>query len=697
MSTPDLEKVAHPAWLWRSSRWFDPTASARGPIPSSLPLRAQLDPASRLAGSPARTSALLAATVATLRKKAGPVAITIDPKEVADPAPSGRWFLLAVLTCLPVSLRLGLRISTFEDQPDPALWDVVVVSRPATGFQTVRPEDNPPLGGDLPASFLLDHLRADDPETVEEVARESANPERWLEEIRLRRPKAEAVGAAPRGTARGTAGGSPARTEAPRRLLLNTPEAWLSLSHRDDDDRAKVVKAWLDRPDAPAPSEGILDAVAQIRPPGRDTERWCAALLRWAAAGPSRTAAVRRLAATLDSEPLPLEPAVRASLWTEYMHALLDLGLYGDAVAAFSAPSATLLLEAGAARVLTEAWVRVPASRRPEGALKELVDKLIVGPKGGVVVAHLWQALMVEDRDARADIVLQEVARRVSLDETIKVDALLDVLADSPQAMRWVGHVARIAPPDRLWALVAPVTSGPEDPLWEHCVDVRSQSASPEDRIADLVGLPEPQILRLERELRRTAGTVRVWRFPDGSVAEGASRLAMLVERSPLWLWLYLCASPAGSIADARTSNLVDAFCADPPASSDERRAAVSMAEALGAGEGWTPLAHASLLLRLTLAPDGDGSSFALDLSAALARGAARRPEGARHLADITDELGVLPPDHPAIITFVTKLLPAAFARGIPPAYVGSVHVSRWPMPTRDAWRRVVETLGGLR
>jgi len=270
-------------------------------------------------------------------------------------------------------------------------------------------------------------------------------------------------------------------------------------------------------------------------------------------------------------------------------------------------------------------------------------------------------------------------------------------LADSPQAMRWVGHVARTAAPDRLWALVAPVTSGPEDPLWEHCVDVRSQSASPEDRIADLVGLPEPQVLRLERELRRVAANVRVWRFPDTSVAEGASRLAQLHERSALWLWLYLCASPPDVIGDSRLATLIDTFCSDPPASSDERRAAVAMAEGLGAADGWTPLSHASLFLRLTLAPDGDGSGFAQDLSGAIARGSARRPEGARHLADITDELGVLPPDHPAITQFINRLLPLAFPRGIPPAYVGSVHVSRWPMPTRDSWRRVVETLGGLR
>lgn len=684
--------IAHPAWLWRSSRWFDPTAPPRGPAPSSLPLRAQLDPAARLGGSPMRTAGLLASCVARLRAHDAPVAVVVDPSQVADPAPAGRWLLLALLTLLPQDMASRLRISTFEHDPAPEDWDVVVASSPPRGFAHIRPEAQPPLGGDVPATFILERLLDDDPELAAEAATwgDGSGGDAWATAIRLRRPSNRTLTPGLGGRRSAEPG---ATRDTPRRLGLNTAEAWLSLADRSDHERARIIDGWLGHEDAP-PTDEVLDAVAAIRPAGQDVVGWCTALLRWCEEGPSRTVAARLLGDVLDGEALPLEPSTRASLFTELVRVHLELGHFDEALAVLSSPAAHTLSASGAGQVVADAWLRLPNSRRPLEALNSMVSMLLESPDGDEAVSHLWQALMVQERDARADHVLQLVAQRALHEPGLRLDGITSVLAESPQAMRWVGHVARSAPPDRLRALVAPVTRGPDDPLWEHCVDVRSQHASPEDRIADLVGLPEQQVSRLERELRRAAASVRVWRFPDVSVAEGAARLADLAERSPLWLWLHVCATPPQANRDGIVPKIVIAYCTRPPNTHDERRAAISMAEGLGLAEGWTPASHAELLLRLALAPDGDGTRPADDLAAGIARGLGRRHDAGPHMAELTEELAALPADHPALMSFLNRLLPLAFSRGVPGDYVSSTRYNRWPGQTRDAWLRIIDSLG---
>jgi len=692
LSPHDADAVDHPAWLWRSSRWFDPAAPARGPVPNALPLRSQLDPASRLGGNSSRTAGLLAACVAAIRKGETPVSIIVDPNKLADPAPSGRWFLLALLTVLPPALGRSLRISTFEDAPTAEDWDIVVVREPVFGFRALRPETHPALGGDLPASFILERLLADDIDTVEAAAHWSdpTASDPWAAAVRERRPR---TGVSTPFTPHRTQGPGDAE---PRRLRLNTPEAWLSLSNRTEDARSRIVATWLTR-DAEPPSEGILDAVATVRPAGRDTVEWCQALLRWAEDGPCATAATRLLMQTVDHEPLPLEPSTRGSLFTEAVRLLIRHGLFDEALAAMSGPSASALLEAGAGRVVTEAWVRLPPTRRPTAALDHLVERLLHAEDGDLAIAHLWLALMVQDQDARADHVLMQSANLAAQDPGLRIDALLEALTDSPQAMRWVGHVARLAPPERLWDLVAPVTSGPSDALWEHCVDVRAQTAGPEGRIADLVGLPQPQVARNERELRREAASIRVWHFPDRALSEGASRLANLQTGSELWSWLQLCAADPVSTPDGVLATGVEQLCSHPPTTTDERRATAAMAEGLGMAEGWTAAQHAELLLRLVVSADPDSSGYGKDLALALVRGVARRPDASTQLAAVSDQLCALPPEHPAVVEFLTRLLPMAFTRGVPREYLQTVAPSRWPPSTRESWARIMESLGPTR
>lgn len=694
LRTPFSSDLPHPAWLWRTSRWFDPTSPGTGTLPGSLPLRAQLDPASRLAGGSASGCAeLLAGTVSALRSADGPLAVVVPPEVLADPAPAGRWFILALLTLLPRATALRLRASTWEVNPDPRAWDLVIVNATPHGFRPIHVEDPPPAGTDIPASFILDRLRSDDPEEIERAADwvDAADSDPWGAGIRRRWDPPAATRGRP--TSRPPPG-SPGASSPPRRLRLNTPEAWLSLSDQSEGDRAAIVRAWIQKTQAVPPSEAILGAVIQIRPRGRDVTPWIEALLAWCDTGPSRSVAARELGAVLDVENLPLEPAVRASLWTEHVAALLELGQFGDALAACDGPAAGTLIDAGAGEVVIDAWTRLPNSRRSEPSLRALAERLTASPHGEAAVSRLWQTLIVQEQDAWADVVLQVVAERASEGRCCPIDELLSLLSDSPQAMRWVGHVARRAPPTALAALTEPVTSGPGDPLWDHLSDVRSQHASVEDQIADQIGMPAQQIERNERDLRRAIGAVRVWHFPDRTVAAGAGRLATLERASPVWAWLQFCASEPGQRPASGTASVVDALCARPPSVADEVTALWMMTEGLGSAAGWTPVQHAELLVRLALSPTVSDPSFALDLGASLARGMGRRPDAPVHLAALTDQMAMMPPGHPATQLFVQRLLPVALARGVPPAYLRAVQPSTWSMPTRDLWQRVVHSIG---
>jgi hypothetical protein len=687
------EQLAHPAWIWRSSRWFDPTAPPVGALPGPLALRGALDPAARLTGGAERTASLISGIVSRLRRHEGPIAVVVDPAVLPDPAPAGRWFLLALLTVLPPAARARLRVSSFEASPAPGAWDVVVTPSAPAGYRAMLPGEPVDLANDVPARFVLESLLADDPEQVERAAlwAEPNDSDPWGAAVHRRWialiPPAPSPEAPPPTRERPAAA-------PPRRLHLNTPEAWLSLSDRRDEERAAIVRAWANRPDAPPPAEAILGAVIQIRPRGRDVAVWIEALLRWAETGAARLAAVRELGAVLEAEALPLEPAVRASVWTEYIASLLDLGQFGEALAACDDASARALIQAGAGEVVAEAWTQLPASRRPEGALRALVERLCDSPKGQPGLTHLWQALIVQEHDTRADVLLQVVGDRAARGACCPIHTLLDLLAGSPQAMRWVGHIARKAPPTALATLVAPVTSGPGDPLWEHFLDVRSQHAPAEHRIADLIGLPLELVRRSERDLRDVIASIRVWRFPDRAVAAGAGRLASIDGVPALWSWLQLCASGPDQRPSSGTASLVDALCLRPPTSNDERSAVWMMTEGMGAAEGWTPPQHAELLLRLALTPSSVDPNLPLDLGASLVRGVARRADAAVHLAALTDQVALLPPGHPATQVFLQRLLPVAFSRGVPAAYIRAVRPGSWSAPTRDLWQRIIQSLG---
>lgn len=683
------KKLTHPAWIWRSSRWFDPTSAPTGPLPGTVPLRSQLTPAARLCDDPSQTIDLLASTVAGLRRPNGPIAVVVDPNTVADPAAAGRWYLLALLTILPPAVRVRLRVSSFEARPAAGAWDVVITSAPPDGYRTLRPGDGAPDTHDVPPRFILERLGADDPETLEQAAHwsDAGDSDPWGAAIRQRWVVAEPSRTLPQTRP------SHERRRPPR-LRLNTPEAWLSLTDRTDEERGRIVQAWLEHHAETAPTESILGAIGRVRPSGHCVMPWTEALLRWTDAGPSRVAAAKILGITLDDELLPGGVTTRAALWTEYQISLMELGQFDEALAACSGVSAQALIDAGAGQVVTEAWVRLPNNRRPEGGLRDLVGRLSDSASGQGGLIHLWQALMVQEQDAQADVVLHEIATRQGHSPRCPIDRFLQILAGSAQATRWVGHVARSASPSQLARLIDPVTSGAHDPLWEHCIDVRSQHGSPEERIADQISLPEPQVARLEHELRDLAATVRVWRFPAPLVAAGAQRLAGLEGASMIWRWLHLCASPAQDRPSGGIAALIDGLARTPPATAAERAAVWTMSEGLGMAEGWPPVQHAELLLRLGLVTGAADPNFLLDLGASLARGIGRRADAADHLARVTEQIAVLPAGHPAAQLFLKRLLPVIFAKGVTETYTRAVDTTGWPPENRSLWLRILKSLG---
>ncbi|TVQ91417.1 MAG: hypothetical protein EA397_10210 [Deltaproteobacteria bacterium] len=677
-------KLRHPAWLWRSSRWFDHTAPPTGPIPGPLPLRTSIEAARRLAGGSRPCACLIAGVVAALRTQELPVAILLGEHDPEDAVHASRWFLLSLLTLLPRPIREVLRLSGYEHRPDPSDWDVILTSEPPEGFFILRIGEDPALADDLPATFLFDRLQADALEQAEEASGwyEPDADDPWAEGIAPRWNQSRPTLAEPGAPSLGTG-----------RLRQRSPEAWLSLVGQPEAHRAREVKAWLDG--APeAPSEDVLGAITRVRPRNSHSDAWARALLRWADEGPSAMAATLELGVTLEREPLPMPPAVLSSLWTEYVMLLLHHARFSDALAACESPAAHTLIAEGAGQVVADAWVHLPSSRRPEGALLSLVDELLASPNGPDALAQLWQALMVDEHDGRADMLLRRIASTIDRNPDVELDPLLSVLAQSPQAMRWVGHVARHTTSRRLSSLVSPVTSGPHDPLWEHCIDVRAQVCPAEVQIADQLGMPEAQIQRAERELRERVAEVQFWRFPDVDIADGAARLALADGASPIWSWLEICARPPERNGRTNLATRLTRLCAFPPAQHKERRSLWVMTECMGSAEGWSAASHAALLVRFSLTSDPEDGSFILDLSTALARGVAKGAGGAQRLAHVTDELCTLPEGHPATETFLRRILPVVYTRGVPKDYIKEVNPSKWHKATLATWQRVVKSLG---
>lgn len=682
--SPEIaERLQHPAWLWRSSRWFDPEAPPTGPVPGPLPLRTSIEAARRLTGGSAQCAALLAAMVAGLRAGDRPIAVVLDQQSIDDNVHATRWLLLSLLTLLPKPLRQGLRLSAFEPEPSAQDWDLVLTTTKPQGFRCIVANEPLDVSHDLPATFLLDRLKADALEQAQEASQ-------WLDEG-AEDPWASAIERLWDQSAPTLSTPAPSRRPNTR-LHLTTPEAWLALIGRPEAERHAAVRSWLET-STDSPTEAALGALSRVRTRGVDTNEWVRALLRWADVGPCAVQATLELGRTLELELLPQEPGVLASIWTEYLLLLLKHGRFSDALAACESPTAHRLIDQGAGHVIVEAWVHLPSSRRPESALIGLVDSLRTAPHGGAALTQLWQALMVDENDGRADLLLQRVAGAVSHDSGLDLTPLLKSLAASPQAMRWVGHVARQASPRVLGALVEPVTNGGLDPLWEHCVDVRAQICPPETQIADQLGMPEAQVQRSERELRDRAADVQFWRFPDIDIADGAARLAEVDDASALWSWIELCARPPSPQSQQTVPTIVTRLCAAPPAREVERRSLWTVTESLGAA-GWSPAQFAGLLIRLALAHDTEDGAFSMDLSTALARGIARGPSGAKTLAEVTNHLGTLPDGHPATDRFIRRILPITYARGVPAGYTEAVQASDWPESTHSLWRRVVQSLG---
>jgi hypothetical protein len=179
--------------------------------------------------------------------------------------------------------------------------------------------------------------------------------------------------------------------------------------------------------------------------------------------------------------------------------------------------------------------------------------------------------------------------------------------------------------------------------------------------------------------------------FPDDLVADIAEQLTEVPVASALWMWVAIAAGPTGRYDHETIDATTVAFCESPPDDDLDRMTALRAAEALGEADGWSPMEHARWLVRLCLAPDPADAAFNFELALAVMRGMTRRSDGNERLAEITEALVELPPNHPALQAFLEVLLPSLWPKRASPGYTKLVNDNNWNAMVRSRWRAAVK------
>lgn len=706
-----VRRLGHPAWLWTRDWWFDPTLpdDRPGPTPPALPLRTVLQAAAPLAESRRRLIKTLAATVAALRRRQlgerpQPVAVVVPTAVVTSASAPARSFALALLTCLPPDLRDAARVAVGELAPDPERLDLVVCDAAPAGFQLVDAADPPGEGDDLVAYYIRNRLHAGDSEAVEAAAFLSSDaPDGWGEAVAalLRQGGPglsdfgdEALARDPEGTVRAIAARLRAGATVDERLLdilvkvtLRTrdPRPWLALVGRPAVVRARAVQALLARSSDLEPKGPLIKALGALYPPGAEIGPWLEALLGWVQAGHPQ--AVEVLQHTLLDWPASRTRATRASLWSEVVRTLVRLRRYDAAMDAVVSPLSRELAREGAGRAVASNWGAIPAEVRSPEKLAELVDLLAEAADAGPAVAMLFRYI----RDSQAEV-LALVTRWTALARADDPDdPVLELVRSSDYLADWVRDAVQRGAPEEAELLVSRLARGPEDPVWEVAAEALFDPDADDPRGQLLAMRPlGSAVARLAGRSHELLGlTLSSARYPDPELTELARELAEVPGRSQVWPWIAISAAPTGRFDDATVDATVAAFCEAPPASVAEQELALVSARALGEADGAEPIDHARWIVRLCLAPD-DGTAFQIALATAMVQGLATQPEAAVRMAAITNLLLDLEADHPALLTFVTYLLPNAWLGGLPRMYIQAVETERLHDSIATTWRDLV-------
>lgn len=716
-----LHRLSHPAWLWTRDDWFDlrQAETARIQAPAALSLRHLVQLAQPLSGNRRRSSKALAATVAALRARLldpslEPVAVLASPQALVSASTPGRYFLLALLTLLPPDLRERLRVGWGEITPDPERFDLVVCSGRQHGARTLGPSgfrlvdaiEPPSEGEDLVAYYIRNRLNANDPEAIEAAAHlEAGGPEARLdpwgagiaELLREGLPGISAVD--PERIARDAEGAvraMAARLRAGATLddgLLNDlilvtlatrdPRPWAPLGERPAVVRARAVRALLDQAQKFKPRSSLVQVLGALYPPGAELEPWVQALMRWIRAGSD--AALQVLEQTLLSWPSPRTRATRASVWSEVVRLLVSVKRYDAAQQAVVSPLARELAQDGAGRALVGNWSAIPAEHRSPERLGELVEILAGAKDSGPAIAMLFRYV----RESPAEVATL-VRRWTDLRGTTDGDPLLEAIRSSDYVGEWIAAAIARGAPHEVGELVQRWARGPDDPVWGQAEELLAAEYGddPRNRFVALHAL-SPGLVALEPRAQALIGpAIAATRYPDYELAEVACALVEVPGASSLWGWIALTANVPDRFDDGTVDATTVAFCADPP-DLPLQEVALASARALGLAERWEVIDHARWIVRLCLAPD-DGTRFHLALAQALVQGICLRQDAVARMAEITNMLLDLEPDHPALDGFICLLLPHAWLGGLPRLYVEAVARDRLPPPLVATWQELV-------
>jgi len=704
-----VQRVGHPAWLWTSDDWLDPDRADEddaGPVPPHHPLRSLLKRAAPAADRRHLVKAL-GGIVASLRARKA-VAVLVSEDSLGHTSQPVQALALALLTALPQAWRHALRLSVGEVEVRAGEWDLVFTPEAPPDYRVIDLADPVDEGDDLVAYYLRNRLMADDPEAVEaaaHLAATDASDDPWGDAVALRlREGIEGVSTVepewlttePERAVRALTARLRAGAELDDELMAALvdvtvatadPRPWRALVKRPANRRARATGALLRRAHDLRPNAELIRVLAEIYPPGAPLDPWLSVLLGWLHAGSSPQGVVQAVATTLQTWPLTATRATRSSVWSEVVYALVAQGLDDEAMDALVSPVARQLALDGSSRALAANWSIVPASFRDHERLQRLVELFAEAPDGPEATADLLQHVHGQPDEGRT-ILTAWVQNRRDPDPD---DQLFRKVRDTPLLDAWL--VAALDGEDLLVASdrLEAWSRDEDDPLWVAAeqVHTRIEGLGPRDRFAALVGM-RPGLLALEPKARRLfADAVDHLSYPDADVAEAARYLAEVEYGSALWPWVVVTASAPGRIDDATIDDTVVSFCADPPTTDLELRGALGSVRAVGRSGAWEPLELARWIVRISLA-GGDPAKITPRLALALLEGVTSQPDALPQLIAITQPLLELPGEHPALVAFITYLLPTTFPEGVPRLYRAAIDPSEVPPALRSTWSELV-------
>lgn len=707
----------HPAWLWTKDRWFDGPADQTLPnsaIPVPLPLRSLLRLAQPLCGSRRTTQDSIAEIIQGLRKGRKPLAILLPEDNQEDQRVVVRWFSLALLNCLPPSSRETLRFSTYEQSPDPKKWDIVfVTSPPADGFQNIDLKKPKPKSNDLVIYYILNRLRANDPEAVEMATFLSAGdgPDPWgdgisnhlrvglygissIDQEMVQRDPAGSVEAI---MARLRAGVIVTEDVAEQIALLTTATGdarpWRALVSRSTEERIVALRAWLPHAGQTRPSHSLLRTIAALYPRTESLEPWFRALVHWFDEGYALEMIREIISSALLETDQQRNLPTNATIWCELILTLSRKGRPEEALEALLSPASDSLAQAGIARSLVLCWMSIPSHHRTQETLKDLIDLFVDAPDGDMACAMLLRNMLREGDEPSMQLLLQRWATQHPGRELRDDDELYQTLLDCDQTDAWVQAVAATTEPENIIAAIEPLTQGPDDPVWVVAEQVVAKSVihQPRERFINLAHfLPDamPALESLALNILDEA-LIEVG-FPDIEMCTIASEFTDLEDSNSMWMWLAIASAPPEHFDEETLDNTVSAFSSDPPQQEALRSAAGRAADALGVSASWSASDLASWLVRLCLAPNGDDSGFSYELARRIVHAIPQRADGTECLANITNSLTRLPVDHPVLWIFLEYLLPEVWPGDVPAGYLSQVKVHLMSDEVHAAWAKAL-------